>query len=82
MTDKEIVRMWREKSGPVNLRQDFDPDISFPFIVGISFEVNDNNETYISNVKLPDPTGRSFISASPRQLYTGPLNKKFTDHFS
>lgn len=82
MTDKEILRMWREKSGPINVSQDLDPDISFPYIVGISFEINDNKETYISSVKLPDHSGRSFISVSPQRLYTGPLKRKFTDKFS
>lgn len=82
MTDKEILRMWREKSGPINLKQTFDPDISFPCIVGVSFEMNEKDEPYITSITLPDPSGRSYISASPSRLYTGPLKRKFTDKYS
>ncbi len=82
LTDKEIIALWRNRSGPINIAQDFDPDISYPCIKGVSFELNTNGESYISSVTFEDPNRRSFINVSPRQIYTGPLRRKFSDSFS
>lgn len=82
LTDKEIIELWRSRSGPVYVKQDFDADLSFPCIRGIELELSDKGESFISSVTFADPNGLSFIKVSPKRLYTGELRKKYTDYFS
>ena len=81
LTDKDIIKLWRNRSGPVYVKQDFDPDLSFPCIRGIEFELSDKGESFISSVTFADPNGLSFIKVSPKRLYTGDIRRKYTDNY-
>ena len=81
MDDKEIINLWRNQNGPIHVKQDFDPDLSFPCIRGIEFELNNNGESFIFSVTFADPNGLSFVKVSPKRLYTGDIRRKFTDNY-
>ncbi len=76
LTDKEIIALWRNRSGPINLYHCLDPDTSYPCISKVEFGLNDRNESYITQVTLPDRNGTGFVVAGPEQIYTGELIKK------